>query len=49
MKKFSVIDEQIFRVYKPFEYKRCQSCGYEDFPRTAFGKRLLAWRGRLQK
>ena len=43
MKKFAVTDEKIFRVYKAFDRR------YEDFPLTAFGRRLSAWRGRLQK
>ena len=39
MKKFTVTNEKIFRVYKAFDGKKKQSYGFEDFPRTVFGKR----------
>ena len=38
MKKFAVTDENMFRVYEAFDRKKQQSCGYEDFPRTALEK-----------
>ena len=41
MKKSTVTDDKIFRVYKAFAHKNIkQSNGLEDFPCTAFGKRL---------
>ena len=39
MKKLTVTDEKIFRVWKAFDRKNIkQSCGFEKFPRTVFGK-----------
>ena len=40
MKKFTVTDGKIFRVYKAFDRKIEQSYGFGNFPRTAFGERL---------
>ena len=43
MKKVTITDEEIFRVYKAFDNIKTQSS------RTASGEKLSVWSGRLQK
>ena len=38
MKKFTVPDGKIFRVYQAFDRNRYRLYEFEDFPHTTFGK-----------